>query len=326
MLAFGDDFASPFLNLLWAAIALLAGWSIGSRFGHPAAGTAAIALVLSTPMMLTQTGNAPNDAMGLALLLAAIALALESASGLRRVNPSPSLLISGLTAGLAAGTKLTFLLPVVLFGAGMIPLSVEGHRLCAAFFWFGPAALTGGFWYLRNLVLAGNPLPWLRLGPLSGPDQLDIYPRPAHSLAEYLLRPADWLSQVIPGVGDAFGFAAPILALLCLAGLAVFLLPRGKPLLTVLAWTATAMLIAHLLLPISASGPLGFPVGLASHLRYVGAPLAIGRLCLNALGGGNWQLPVSALFVLGLAANPADSIPTRLGAWLLALVLAVLAE
>ena len=78
MLALGDDFASPFLNLLWASLTLLAGWCIGRRLGRPGTGIAATALILVTPMMLTQAGNAPNDAAGLALVAAAIAMLLAA--------------------------------------------------------------------------------------------------------------------------------------------------------------------------------------------------------------------------------------------------------
>ena len=51
------------------------------------------------------------------------------------------------------------------------------------------ALVTGGFWFARNLIQAGNPLPWIKAGPLPGPDQLDIDIREPHTVAHYLLPP-----------------------------------------------------------------------------------------------------------------------------------------
>ena len=42
--------------------------------------------------------------------------------------------------------------------------------------------ITGGFWFARNLVEAGNPLPWIKAGPLPGPDQVDIDIREPHTV------------------------------------------------------------------------------------------------------------------------------------------------
>src|SRR5436190_22411344 len=46
----------------------------------------------------------------------------------------------------------------------------NGNRARAAARLLGGALVTGSFWYVRNLVRAGNPLPWLRrLGPVVVP-------------------------------------------------------------------------------------------------------------------------------------------------------------
>src|SRR5262249_55610491 len=128
------------------------------------------AIALSVPALHDQAGEARNDIVGIFFLLAAVAIALNAASADRRGSGLPPYLLGGLAAGLAAGTKLSLLLPAAVLVIGLVALVPRGARwsaLVAA----GLAALAGGgYWYLRNLAHAGNPLPWIHhLGPISPP-------------------------------------------------------------------------------------------------------------------------------------------------------------
>ena len=67
----------------------------------------------------------------------------------------------------------------------------------------GLAALAGGgYWYLRNLVHTGNPLPWIHhLGPISlpAPEQA-LGGREAHSVLGYLADGSVWSDWFLPGL------------------------------------------------------------------------------------------------------------------------------
>ena len=67
------------------------------------------------------------------------------------------------------------------------------------------AFATGSFWYLRNLVEAGNPLPWVDFGFLSTPNQIPLYPRPPHSVADYAFSPQTWTGWFFPGLDATLG-------------------------------------------------------------------------------------------------------------------------
>ena len=89
--------------------------------------------------------------------------------------------------------------------------------------WRPPASRAlagGGYWYLRNLVHTGNPLPWVDdLGPISlpAPDQA-LGGREAHSVLGYLTDGAVWSDWLLPGLHDGLWFVWPLL-LAALAGL-----------------------------------------------------------------------------------------------------------
>ena len=80
--------------------------------------------------------------------------------------------IAGLAMGLAAGVKLSFLTPAAVLTVGVIVIAGRGQRLRTAVAWIVPMVATGGFWYVRNLVAVGNPIPYIHhLGPISLPDR-----------------------------------------------------------------------------------------------------------------------------------------------------------
>jgi hypothetical protein len=287
MLAFGRDLLSPLLNLGWFVGCLVACWCIGRPYRVGPWSLMLGAVALSVPALADQAGEARNDIVGIFFLLAAVAIGLnawvareESERGLG----SGGLVVVGLAAGLATGTKLNFLLPAVVLVAGLVAIAPRGGRWKALAV-SGLAALAGGgYWYLRNLIHSGNPLPWVRdLGPISlpAPDQA-LGGREAHGVFGYLTDGAVWSDWFLPGLHGGLWLIWPLLGAAALAGLLLCLGRRASPLLRVVGLVGLATALAWLIAPTSASGPDGMPRGFESGLRYLAPALVLGLALLPA--------------------------------------------
>jgi hypothetical protein len=315
MLAFGRDLLSPLLNLGWFIGCLVACWCIGRPYRVAPWSLALGALALSVPALADQAGEARNDIVGIFFLLAAVAIALDVWSDAQSERSSSrisgttahgggaigSYLVVGLAAGLAVGTKLNFLLPGAVLVVGLAAVAPRGFR-GRAFAATALAALAGGgYWYLRNLVHAGNPLPWIQhLGPidLPAPEQA-LGGREAHAVLGYLTDGAVWSDWFLPGLRDGLWFLWPLLLVGALAGLVLALTPllrrwaengpmrteigpsaEGKRVLGLAGLVGLATAVAWLVAPTSASGPDGMPRGFESGLRYLAPALVLGLALL----------------------------------------------
>ena len=118
---FKSDWLAPLQNLFWLAIALLAAWCVGRPYKVGPATLVAAAIVLDAGVMIeTQPGEARNDIMGLAFLLAFVAFLINGhqrrAPAAGAVQDAPErdaplldkgpLVMAGIAAGLAASVKL----------------------------------------------------------------------------------------------------------------------------------------------------------------------------------------------------------------------------
>ncbi len=324
MVVLGNDLLSPLLNFGWMAVALLAGWCIGRPFGLAPVTLLGTVLVVDSDMMLIQAGNAPSDIAALACLLAAIAILANGSTGAGGINPpgrstiGPGPLgLAALAAGLAIGAKVTMLVPVGVISLGLLAYgrSELGRR---APIWIGGLLTTGGFWYLRNLVHSGNPLPWISPGPIPGPDQDDLYPRAPHSVAHYLADRHAWTDFFFPGLGETLGPLWFLILFAAAAGVILALRSRRRPLI-VLGLASVAAFLAYVLIPISASGANGAPSGFASNLRYASPAIAIGLvllpLCETRAMARRVILPVYAAIALIAAIGSDEWVqPAVLGA------------
>jgi hypothetical protein len=282
------------------------------------------AIALSVPALADQAGEARNDIVGIFFLLSAVAIALSAAAGDRlaaeeegRGLSTGPLLVVGLAIGLAAGTKLNFLLPAALLVLGLTALAPRGRRWTTLAATGGMALAGGGYWYLRNLVQAGNPLPWIHhLGPidLPSPEQA-LGGREAHSVFSYLTNGSVWSHWFLPGLHGALWIVWPLIAAAALAGLLLALVPflfsripvtpprwwaenssQGgvfgpstsrpdvsrtvKGVLGVAGLVGLAAAVSWLVSPTSASGPSGMPRGFESGLRYLTPALILGLALL----------------------------------------------
>ena len=287
MMAFGTDLLSIFLNLGWFLACLLAAWCIGRPYGAAPISLAGVALVLGSTAMADQAGEARNDIVGTFFLLGGLAVMVNAAAGGRRITLGPTLIVA-LAAGLAAGTKINFIPAAIVLLAGAVVLTEPARRLRNGLAGGAVLLLGGGYWYLRNLIQSGNPLPWINhIGPISlpGPDQ-DVGGRDAGSVWGYLTDfdvIGDWF---LPGFSDGFGSGWILLGVLAIAGLVLCLARGSGPARRTGAVVGLALVLAWLVAPTSASGPAGEPNGFVSGLRYLAPALAV---CLALLGSGIGQ-------------------------------------
>ncbi len=344
MLLIGRDTLSLFLNYGWLAVAFLAAWCVGRPYGRGDLSVVAAAILLEAHVLVVrEPAAAKNDLMAAALTLAAIAILIEAwrrhqAESTDRVAadkalkpvdrpravPRPllaprrlpvgwPLAVAGLAIGLAAGTKVTALAMAAALSVAVLVLAPRGKRWAAAAWWFVPALLAGGFWYLRNLIVAGNPLPAVEsLGPISlpHPQRLQIG-RPDFSIAHYATDTGVWRHYFVPGLHDAFGALWPlVVGGAILAALLALLKGRDRVIRAIGAVVLFGFL-AYLFTPLSAAGADGAPVAFGINLRYVyGAVLAgLALVPLPRLFDtrrGRWWLMGALLVVLSVS-DRADS-------------------
>ncbi|HEX4308194.1 MAG TPA: hypothetical protein VHZ54_19310 [Solirubrobacterales bacterium] len=310
MLAFSRDLLSPLLNLGWLVGCLLACWCIGKPFRVAPWSLALGAIALSVPALADQAGEARNDIVGIFFLLAAVAVALNAAEGVPAEGAEGrglsigALLLVGLSIGLAAGTKLNFLLPAAVLVVGLTVLAPRGRRWVTLACTGGMALAGGGYWYLRNLIHTGNPLPWIHhLGPidLPAPEQA-LGGREAHSVFSYLTDGSVWSEWFLPGLHGGLWIVWPALGAAALTGLLLALVPRARTVLpgrwaenrsisglfgpstsrvpALVGLVGIAAAVSWLVSPTSASGPDGMPRGFESGLRYLTPALILGLALL----------------------------------------------
>jgi hypothetical protein len=361
----GRDMLSVFLNYGWLFVAFLAAWCVGRPYGRGSLSVVAAAILLEAHVLVVrEPGAAKNDLMAAALLLAAIAI-LVTAWNARRPDESAgdpggsddpdspndpavpfprntsvgnratglpvgwALAAAGLAVGLAAGTKVTALAMAAALSVAVLVLAPAGRRWAAAGWWFVPALLGGGYWYLRNLVVAGNPLPAVEsLGPISlpHPERLQVG-RPDFSIVHYATDTGVWSEYFAPGLHSGFGALWPVVFGVAIgAGLLALLWGRDR---SVQAAGAVALFgfLAYLFTPLSAAGAEGAPEAFGINVRYVYAALLAG-LVLAPLprwldrGRRRWWLLGALLIVLALS-DRGDMVlrdPDRLFAALVALL------
>jgi hypothetical protein len=349
------DTLSLFINFAFLGIAFLAAWCIGRPYGRGHLTVAAAAVLLEChTLVVREPGAAKNDVVAAALLLAAVAILVtawrgaspaggaaagDPHSGGRREaasehmgegrrdrtrGPLPlgwPLAAAGLAAGLAVGTKSTAFAMAAALTVAIVVLAPTGRRWAALAWWSLAAFAGGGFWYLRNLIAAGNPLPQLEsLGPISlpHPERLQTG-RPDFSIAHYATDTAVWRDYFGPGLDQAFGALWPLVVGAAILG-ALLAALRGRD--RAVRWSGAVALfamLAYLFTPLSAAGAEGAPTGFAINIRYAIPALLLGVVLLplaRAFDGERrqWAL-LGALLAMLLVTDRADVVlrdPDRL--------------
>ncbi len=328
------DVLSPLLNLGWMALALLAGWCLGHPFGTAPLSFLGVAVVLEAHVFAaSQAGSATNDVAATAALLAGAAILVNGLprDGGTRLGRDQlgAVLVAALATGLAAGSKLDFLIPAAVLTVGVGAVSARGSRAATAGVWLAGAVATGGLWYVRNLAETGNPVPWVRsIGPihLPSPDQA-FGLRPDYAVVHYIGDGGIWSSHFLPGLRVELGDLWPLMLALALAGMVAGVVRPARPVVRVIALASLAASIAYVFTPLSAGGAEGHPAVFATNLRWLAPFLALGLAILPTLRLRRGYEPGVALTLALLAIGAANlDLGTRLDdPNLLAAVLAALA-
>lgn len=273
ILLVGRDTLSLFLNFGWLAVSFLAAYCVGRPYGRGAVTAVAAAILLAChTLVVRDPGAAKNDLAAAALLLASIAILVEAWNHRRSAGMERwAIAAAGLAAGLAAGTRVTGLSMAAALTVAVVVLAPRGRRVAAFGWWFLAALAGGAFWYLRNLVVAGNPLPEVEsLGPISLPHPERLQEgRPDFSIAHYLTDTGVWRHYFAPGLHEAFGSLWP-LVVFGAAVAALLAICRGRD--RIVRWVGAVALfglVAYLFTPLSAAGAEGEPVGFGINIRYV---------------------------------------------------------
>ena len=158
MLLLGDDVLSPYVNLGWLALALLAGWCVGVPYGAARLTLLATTVVLGAPgIVSTQAGEGLNDIAAAALILTAVALL---ANAPRDHGVLPAHLLAATAAGLAAGSKVTVLPILVVLAVVGVWVAPAGRRGSP------PSAGRSGTW---SAAATGTSATWCWPGTRSRP-------------------------------------------------------------------------------------------------------------------------------------------------------------
>jgi hypothetical protein len=295
---FKSDWLAPLQNMIWVPIALLAAWCIGRPYRVGPATLVAAAIILDSGVMIeTQPGEARNDIMGLAFLLAFAAFLINGhqrrAPAAGAVQDAPErnaplldkgpLVMAGIAAGLAASVKFTFLVPVAAITIGVVLFSGRGRRWTTTWAMGIPMLVVGAYWYLRAMIkTGGNPIPITKFGPLNlpKPDQMPLDPRPRFAVADYLTEPTIYRRWFFPELENAFGPLWPLI-LICAGSAAVYIAWRSRnKILRVLAGAALLTAVVYVFTPLTAAGQEGTPTGFFTNTRYLvpGLVLAMAML------------------------------------------------
>ncbi len=277
IVALRNDFLSPAINLMWLAIALLAAWSIGARWRVQPLTLLAGALILSLPVMsLTQAGEARNDVAGLAMLLAAIALVADAEES------GSKLAVAGLALGIAVGTKYTFVIPAAVIVAGITLRAARGERARALGLLAAPLVLTGGYWYVRALVVIGNPLGLrMHLGPVTLPGPVSpLASSQQQTVASEIGHLSLWASRFAPALYHTLGPLFPLILIAYVAAVIGGLAVASDPTVRILAIAAALAGVSYLFFPTGATQIAEHTNLFEANLRYAAPALMLGALLI----------------------------------------------
>jgi hypothetical protein len=187
---------------------------------------------------------------------------------------TPALVLAAVAAGLAIGTKLSMVAPALALAVGVIVIAPRERRRTTAGVWVAALLLAGGYWYARNLIAVGNPLPWTSLGILPTP-ATPLQQHTGFSVVHYLTSSVAWKDFFEPGLAAGLARWWTVIVAFAVVGPVLCVLPGAERTVRMLGLVALVSLAAYLVTPETAAGPAGDPAGFAFNLRYAAPALAL---------------------------------------------------
>jgi hypothetical protein len=157
---------------------------------------------------------------------------------------------------------------------GVVAIAPRAQRRQLAGRWIAWLVVAGGFWYLRNLIAVGNPLPWVNVGFLATPHP-PLQQHTAFTVAHYLTHSKVLNDVFEPGLAAGLGRWWWAIVVAAVIGPLLCLLRGATRQLRMVGFVALASVVAYLLTPESAAGPAGNPLGFAFNLRYAAPALTL---------------------------------------------------
>lgn len=313
MLAFQRDVLAGVINLGWLALLLLAAWCIGHPYGQGWLSLTGAAVVLATPLLVVEgAGNAGNDIAASFFLLAAVALLLQPNGGRAAV------VVAGIAAGMAMSTKLTVVPAVAVLTLGVLLTGGPAGRARRCVAWLVPLTGFGAYWYVRNWLAVGSPIPATHL-PLFPPASFRIADRVGFSVFDYLTDAGVWRHWFLPGLRDDFGLAFPLVIGLVVAAIVGALWKGGDGLVRSLGAVLLVGTVAYVMLPTTALGARGAPVLFAGNVVYL-APILLLAVAvvpvLCARDGSSSRRLLAAYLVVLVAGSLATPVSPWASGWL----------
>jgi hypothetical protein len=196
-----------------------------------------------------------------------------------------AILVAGLAIGIALGSKLTIWGVALAFAIGVPFLVPREWRWKAFWVFVAGVAAVAGFWFLRNLTHAGNPLPWIRhIGPidLPGPNR-GLEGRTDFTVAHYIFsNPSTglWRQYFLNPIENLLGPLWFVILGGASAGAVLSIWRPRSPAVRLAGVVTIVAAIAYLFTPLTAAGPEGHPLAFGINLRYLIPGFALGLALL----------------------------------------------
>jgi hypothetical protein len=209
--------------------------------------------------------------------------------------------LASVAGGLSIATKPTVGVALIVITIGVLVVAFRSRARSLAVVWLVGLVVSGSYWFVKNLVLVGNPLPGVKIA-VDGLSLPLVTPRNqccpvSHSLTNW----STWRDLFLPGLETALSSAWPlVIGLALLGGVLTMLLGRSF-LERVVGVAVLASAVGYLFTPLTAAGIGG--QSFVINLRYLTPALFLGcvllpRVPLVSERGRWWACAVP--FLVGL--------------------------